>query len=60
VRSFYLPAGVWYDFWSGKSYDGGVTIRIPVSLASIPIFVRAGAFVFRWPVVQHTRQLSHH
>ena len=31
--------------------------RVPVTLESIPIFVRAGAFVFRQPVVQHTGEM---
>ena len=33
-------------------------IRVPVTLESIPVFVRAGAFVFRQPVVQHTGEMA--
>lgn len=53
----YLPEGDWYDFWSGERHRGGATIRVPVTLQSLPIFVRAGAFVFRQPVVQHTGEM---
>jgi alpha-glucosidase len=57
-RSVYLPAGDWYDYWSGAHYTGGKWIVVPVTLASIPIFVRGGAFVFAQPVVQHTGEMA--
>src|SRR5439155_2463687 len=56
-RSVYLPAGTWVDYWTGATFAGGRSHRVPVSLRSIPIFVRAGAFVFEHPVVQHTGEL---
>lgn len=57
-REVYLPRGDWYDFWTGRRMVGGQAVRIPVTLASIPIFVRAGGFVFRQPVVQHTGEMA--
>ena len=36
---------------------GGGRSRVPVTLESIPIFVRSGALVFRQPVVQHTGEM---
>jgi alpha-glucosidase len=56
-RDVYLPAGDWYDFWTGRRHAGGQTVRVPVTLASVPVFVRGGAFVFRQPVVQHTGEM---
>ncbi len=56
-RSVYLPAGDWYDYWSGERLAGGRSIDVPVTLSSIPIFVRAGAFVFTQPVVQSTGEM---
>ena len=56
-RGVYLPAGTWYDFWTGRAYDGGRDHWLPVTLRSIPIFVRAGAFIFQQPVVQHTGEM---
>ena len=58
VREVYLPKGEWFDFWTGRRYDGGSNARIPVTLESIPIFVRGGAFVFSQPVVQHTGEMA--
>ena len=57
-REVYLPAGRWFDYWTGAVHDGGRTIRLPVTLSSLPIFVRAGAFVFEQPVVQHTGEMA--
>jgi alpha-glucosidase len=57
ARGVYLPKGSWYDFWTGRRYEGGKGMLVPVSLESIPIFVRGGAIVFRQPVVQHTGEM---
>jgi len=56
-RGVYLPAGDWYDYWSGARVSGGKSIDVPVTLASIPMYVRAGAFLFEQPVVQHTGEM---
>jgi alpha-glucosidase len=57
-RGVYLPAGEWYDYWTGARYAGGTRISVPVTLASIPIFIRGGAFIFGQPVVQHTGEMA--
>jgi alpha-glucosidase len=57
ARGLLLPKGTWYEFFSGRAYEGDRTITIPVTLETIPIFVRAGAFIFQGPVVQHTGEL---
>ncbi len=56
-RGVYLPRGDWYDYWTGERYAGGRGISVPVTLASIPLFVRGGAFVFSQPVVQNTGEM---
>jgi alpha-glucosidase len=56
-RSVYLPPGDWFDYWTGKRYAGNTTIQVPVTIDSIPMYVRAGAFIFRQPVVQNTGQM---
>lgn len=46
-RSVYLPAGCcWYD-WNDRMrcYSGGQTIRVPVTLDTIPMFLREGGCV---------------
>jgi len=56
-REVYLPAGsAWYDFYTGKRYDGGATIKAAAPLARMPLFVRAGAIVPTGPAIQYTNQ----
>ena len=57
-REFYLPTGTWVDYWTGARLAGGRSHRVPVTMESIPMFVRAGAFVFQHPPVQHTGELA--
>ncbi len=44
-RRVYLPdnGSGWWDFWSGTWHAGGQEIAVPVTLASMPLFVRGGA-----------------
>jgi alpha-glucosidase len=58
AREVYLPAGDWYDYWTGNRVTGGRHLTVPVTIESIPLFVRAGSFVFRQPVVQHTGEMA--
>jgi alpha-glucosidase/alpha-D-xyloside xylohydrolase len=55
-REVYLPAGDWYDWWTNERAAGGGTVSRPVDLATMPIFVRAGAIVPVDPVRQHTSE----
>lgn len=41
----YLPAGEWYDFWSGEYYQGSTVLRCATPRNHIPVFVRAGSVV---------------
>lgn len=66
-----LPAGGWYDYWSGlpvlaqrRSVGDAVTgpeaaqqfVRVTPTLATLPIYVRAGAILPRQDLVQSTAQ----
>lgn len=55
-RDVYLPAGEWYDWWTNAKETGGRTVRRDVSLATMPIYVRAGAIIPFDPVRQYTSQ----
>lgn len=56
-REVYLPAGDWFDYWTGKRYHGNSSIHLDAPIDFIPIFVRAGGFIFRQPVVQNTGEM---
>ena len=50
----YLPKGIWYDYWTGEKYKGGQSIKYKVSLETFPMFVKAGAAIPHYPVMQYT------
>ncbi len=53
-RDVYLPAGNWYDWWTNIRVAGGRTVSRTVDLATMPIYVRAGAIIPVDPVRQYT------
>ena len=55
TRQVYLPAGVrWYDFYTGKAFDGGQEINADAPLAHMPLFVKEGSIVPMGPREQYT------
>ncbi len=57
-RTVYLPAGIWYDWWTHEKLEGGKTITRSVDLATLPIYAKAGAIVPFDPVKQYTSAIS--
>lgn len=55
-RNVYLPAGDWYDWWTYARQHGGQTISRDVDLATMPIYVRAGAIIPFDPIRQYTAE----
>lgn len=55
-RSVYLPAGQWFDFWTGAAVQGGKAVEVTAPLESMPLLVRAGAMVPMGPVKQHSAE----
>ncbi|MDF2661876.1 MAG: xylS [Paenibacillus sp.] len=53
----YLPAGDWYDYWTGEKFTGpaDISYRVPKH-AGGPLFVRAGAIVPMWPDMEYAGQ----
>lgn len=56
LRRVYLPAGTWYDWWTGEAHAGARWVERAVDLATLPLYVRAGAIVPLDPVRQFTAQ----
>ncbi len=45
-RQIYLPEGtIFYDYETREAYEGGQTITIPVTLESIPMFLKSGSIL---------------
>jgi alpha-glucosidase/alpha-D-xyloside xylohydrolase len=55
-RRVYLPAGTWFDWWTGEKHAGQRWIERSVDLATLPLYVRGGAIVPLDPVRQFTAQ----
>ena len=51
-RDVYLPAGTWYDFWTGETLAGEQTHIRPSGIELIPVLVRAGSIVPMGPKKQ--------
>tara|TARA_R110002033_G_scaffold153547_1_gene190009 strand:- start:163 stop:717 length:555 start_codon:yes stop_codon:yes gene_type:complete len=52
----YLPKQTaWYDFWTGKKFEGGQTIATEAPLDKIPVFVKEGSIVPLGNVIQSTQ-----
>ena len=41
-RTVYLPAGDWYDFWTGERLAGGRSLTVEKALEQIPLYVKSG------------------
>lgn len=52
-RYVYLPKGKWYHYWTEKTCVGGKEIKSEAPLDQIPIFIRAGAVIPKFPVMQY-------
>jgi alpha-glucosidase/alpha-D-xyloside xylohydrolase len=65
-RKVYLPAhhglgdggprGTWFDFWTEDKAEGAREIDRAVDLATMPLYVRAGAIIPMGPVKQYTSE----
>ena len=55
-RTLYLPHGTWYDFWTNDRLEGGRELIRKIDLATIPLYVRAGAVLPMGPLKQHTSE----
>ena len=51
TRSIYLPEGEWYNYWSGRHYQGKQYIHVTTPLDSIPIFIKAGSIIPMQPAM---------
>ena len=53
----YLPAEtVWYDFWTGETYQGGQIIKRKTPIDIMPLFVKAGSIIPMGPEIQYATE----
>lgn len=56
ARKLYIPAGLWYDFWTGKIEQGGQVVTARAPLETVPLYVRAGSIIPMGPRMQYTNE----
>jgi len=52
-RRMFFPRGEWYSFWDNELVVGGEELWVDADLDSMPIFVKAGAVIPKYPVMQY-------
>ena len=52
-RRMYIPRGNWYDFWTDEVVEGGREVWVDADLDSMPIFIKEGAVIPKYPVQQY-------
>lgn len=53
TRKLYLPKGDWYHYWSDRLTGGRIEIEVEAPIGEMPIFVRAGAVIPQFPIMQY-------
>ena len=52
-RRMFIPRGKWYNFWTNEVVTGGKESWVDADIDSMPIFVKEGAIIPRFPVQQY-------
>ncbi|MFH4969292.1 glycoside hydrolase family 31 protein [Gaetbulibacter sp. M240] len=52
-RRMYFPMGDWYNWWTDELVTGGQELWVDADLDSMPVFVKAGAMIPKYPVQQY-------
>lgn len=59
TKEVYLPQGPkWFDFWTGKVYQGGQKIKADADYETMPLFVKAGSIVPMGPFIQYSAEAT--
>ncbi|MBP0902918.1 glycoside hydrolase family 31 protein [Mariniflexile gromovii] len=51
-RRMYFPVGNWYNFWTDEVFEGGQELWVDADLDSMPIFLKEGAIIPKYPIQQ--------
>ena len=52
-RRMYIPVGNWYNYWTDEVVEGGQELWVDADLDSMPIFIKEGAIIPKYPVQQY-------
>jgi alpha-glucosidase len=57
-RRMYLPIGNWYNYWTDEVISGRKEIWVSTDYDQIPIFIKEGAIIPKYPVQQYVGELE--
>ncbi|MBE6416827.1 MAG: DUF4968 domain-containing protein [Akkermansiaceae bacterium] len=58
-RFLYMPSGHWYSLWTdAPAPASGEEVWVSTPMSHIPVFVRGGHLIPRWPVQQYVGQIK--
>jgi alpha-glucosidase len=57
-RRMYIPRGEWYNYWTNEFATGGREVWVDTKFDEIPLFVKAGAIIPKYPVQQYVGELE--
>jgi alpha-glucosidase len=57
-RRMYILRGQWYNYWTNEEVKGGKEIWVDTKFDQIPIFIKAGAVIPKYPVQQYVGELE--
>lgn len=52
-RRMFLPRGNWYNHWTNEFLKGGKELWVDADIDSMPIFIKEGAIIPKYPVQQY-------
>ncbi|ADV50153.1 glycoside hydrolase family 31 protein [Cellulophaga sp. E16_2] len=57
-RRMYVPRGKWYNYWNGEVIKGGMEKWVVADIDKIPMFIKEGAMIPKYPVQQYVGELK--
>ena len=57
-RRMYIPRGKWYNFWTEEVVEGGKEKWVAADLNKIPLYIKEGAIIPKYPVQQYVGELD--
>ncbi len=57
-RRMYIPRGKWYNYWNDEVMEGGKEKWVAAGLDEIPLYIKEGAIIPKYPVQQYVGELE--
>lgn len=57
-RRMYIPKGRWFNYWNNEIVVGGKEQWVDADIDSMPLFVKEGAIIPKYPIQQYVGELE--